>query len=164
MENVKNPRRCKWWNRGFCWERDGFTFNHQKGDCQEYLNSGCAQIGCTTLRYRKPYRHFKSSLGCHRGENSAYLPKLEKDNMENEAVDNIKDSQEVEKEVVNKTVGKKVQTEAENKCFCEIHFEGSDVIMQEDKIICVHKRAKCDDTESKEYEEKVESEMDLKYL
>ena len=62
-------------------------------------------------------------------------------------------------------VENEVQTEAANKCtYCEVDGEQSDVLIKEDKIICIMKRAKCSESEWKDYEEKVESEMDLKDL
>ena len=105
--------------------------------------------------HRKPCRYFKTSLGCHRKESCQYLHTLEKDTMEIEEVDT---------EVVRETVKKDIQTEVEKRCSCEVDCEQSDVLIKEDKIICVLKRAKCSETEWKEYEEKVESEMDFKDL
>ena len=67
-------------------------------------------------------------------------------------------------EVVRETVEKDIQTEVEQKCSCEVDCEQSDVLIKEDKIIRVLKRAKCSEAEWKEYEEKVESEMDFKDL
>ena len=166
LKDVKVVKRCKWWNRGFCRERDNCSYNHQKGDCEEHLNGGCTQRGCTTLRHRKQCRYYNTSLGCHRGESCEYLHKLEKDTMESEAVDKNLGSQGVEAEVVTEKVEKEVQKEKETEknCNCEVDCESSDVIMKENKIICVLKRAKCSESEWKEYEEKVESEMDLKDL
>ena len=36
MDKVKEHRRCKWWNRGFCREREGCAFNHPQEDCQDH--------------------------------------------------------------------------------------------------------------------------------
>ena len=65
---------------------------------------------------------------------------------------------------MKETVEKDIQTEVEKKCSCEVYFEQSDVLIKEDKIICVLIRAKCSETDWKEYEEKVESKMDFKDL
>ena len=81
-KEVKVAKRCKWWNRGFCRERDRCSYNHQIGDCQKHLNGGCTQRGCTTLRHRKLCRYFKTSSGCHRKESCQYLHTLEKDTWE----------------------------------------------------------------------------------
>ena len=103
-------------------------------------------------------------MGCHWKESCEYLHVLENNTIESEAVSINIDSQDCDKELVKEMVEKEVQTEAENKCSCEKECDQSDVRIKEDKIICVMKRAKCSDTEWKEYEEKVESEMDLKDL
>ena len=34
---VKEPRRCKWWNRGYCREKEKCSFLHPKEDCQDHL-------------------------------------------------------------------------------------------------------------------------------
>ena len=83
--------------------------------------------------------------------------------MESQAVDKNLGSQGDEAEVVREKVEKEVQTEKEmeKNCNCEVDCESSDVILKENKIICVLKRAKCSESEWKEYEEKVESEMGL---
>ena len=46
---VKEPRRCKWWNRGYCREQGG------RG------------------RHRKKCKHFENCQGCYRAENCEYL-------------------------------------------------------------------------------------------
>ena len=67
-------------------------------------------------------------------------------------------------EVAKETIDREVQTEEVNKCNCEEEYEQSDVIIKENKIICVLKQAKCSEAEWIEYKGKVESEMDLKDL
>ena len=52
----------------------------------------------------------------------------------------------------------------ENNCHCEVACEDSEVLIKEDKIILTLKRSKCSETEWKEYEEKVQSEMSLSEL
>ena len=47
-KEVKVSKRCKWWNKGFCRERDRCSYNHQIGDCQEHLNGGYTQRGSRT--------------------------------------------------------------------------------------------------------------------
>ena len=83
---------------------------------------------------------------------------------EGNEVKEIETQTECQHEVVKETVEKEIQTEAEKKFNCEVDCEENDVIIKDDKIICVLKRAKCSDLEWKEYEEKVESEIDLKDL
>ena len=141
-KEVKVSKRCKRWNRGFCRERDRCSYSHHSGDCEEHLKGGCTQRGCTTLRHRKQCKYFDTSVGCHRGETCEYLHKLEKDTMEN-----VKDTQEIYVEKVTKTVEKEFQTEAANKCTsCKVDGEQSDVLIKEDKLICIMKRAKCSES------------------
>ena len=45
-----------------------------------------------------------------------------------------------------------------------MHCNSYKVHFEEDKVICILKRAKCSVDEWKEYEEKVESEMELEEL
>ena len=54
---------------------------------------------------------------------------------------------------------KDVQTEKEKKNICKKEISG-----KEDKVFCILKTAKCTKEESKEYKNKVESEMDLEDL
>ena len=57
-----------------------------------------------------------------------------------------------------------VQNKTEKQCYCEVKSEKSQVLIKDDKIILVLKRSKCSETEWKEYEEKVESEMSIQEL
>ena len=61
-------------------------------------------------------------------------------------------------------VNKEVQSEKEMICHCEVACENSEVLIKEDKIILTLQRSKCSETEWKEYEEKVQSEMSLSEL
>ena len=47
------------------------------------------------------------------------------------------------------------------KCFCTKDFKRNEVSIFDDKVICILKRAICSNEEWIEYEEKVNSEMDL---
>ena len=45
---VKSPKRCNWWNRGYCKEQNACLFSHQGGDCEEHLLSErCTSQGTT---------------------------------------------------------------------------------------------------------------------
>ena len=114
----------------------------------------------------KQCRYVDSDKGCHRGTECEYLHDVKKIVKEKEGngVKDIETQTECQHKVVKETVEKDIQTEAEKKCNCEVDCEENDVIIKDDKIICVLKRAKCSDLEWKEYEEKVESEIDLKDL
>ena len=59
---------------------------------------------------------------------------------------------------------KETQTPKMKKCFCTKDFKTNEVNIFDDKVICILKRAVCSDEEWKEYEEKVDSEMELSEL
>ena len=59
---------------------------------------------------------------------------------------------------------KEIQTEKEDTCLCEQKCETSKIKIEEDKVICILKRATCSEDEWLEYEEKVESEIELAEL
>ena len=69
---VKDRRGCKWWNWGFCKEKDGCYFSHQSGDCQDHLQGRCSSKSCNTLRHRKVCKFFLTEEGCLMGEICAY--------------------------------------------------------------------------------------------
>ena len=77
MDKVKEHRRCKWWNRGFCRDREGCAFNHPQEDCQDHLKERCTTMGCTSLRHRKVCKFFSSEASCLRGDRCAYLHKVD---------------------------------------------------------------------------------------
>ena len=43
---VDNNKRCKWWNRGFCREKEKCIFFHTPGDCYDHLDSKCTRQSC----------------------------------------------------------------------------------------------------------------------
>ena len=154
---VKEKKRCKWWNRGFCREREKCSFLHDREECQEHLSGGCTSKGCHTLRHRKQCRYFSSEKGCHRGDTCEYLHIEENHSRE-------RNNAEVESEEKNLVKSKEVQTEKEVTCVCRDMCTSYKVQFKEDKVICILKRAKCSDQEWREYEEKVESEMGMEDL
>ena len=97
----------------------------------------------------------RNIAGCHRGETCEYLHEKDK-------VDNEKDENDVE---VLKTKSNKkeqdTQTMTEEKCICKEECIVSKIQYEKDKVICILKRAICSEEEWKDYEDKVESEMDL---
>ena len=40
-QNQNKAKRCKWWNRGFCREREGCSYDHPKEDCPDHINGKC---------------------------------------------------------------------------------------------------------------------------
>ena len=152
---------CKWWNRGFCRERGACFYSHTKGDCQEHLKGGCTIKGCNTFRHRKKCRYFNTAVGCHRGESCEYLHEANINTKVSEVEERNQTVKEVQTKDINYMADKIVQTEFMKTCHCEIDSEKGEVLIKEDKIICVMKRAKCSDEERKDYEEKVQSEMEI---
>ena len=71
---------------------------------------------------------------------------------------------EVQAEVIIRVEEKEVQTEKADKCICKKKISGNNVHIEDDKVVCIITRAQCTDEEWKEYEDKVESEMDLEDL
>ena len=69
----KGRKRCKWWNRGFCREKESCAFAHKKEDCEEHLKGRCTKKDCKTLRHRKNCKYFSSEEGCYRGDSCQYL-------------------------------------------------------------------------------------------
>ena len=45
QDEAKETRRCKWWNRGYCREKERCLFVHPKGDCRGSAPPGSAPRG-----------------------------------------------------------------------------------------------------------------------
>ena len=171
-QNQNKAKRCKWWNRGFCREREGCSYDHPKEDCPDHMDGKCNKKGCHTFRHRKQCRYENSDEGCHRGTSCEYLHIKKEVNKETEEhefkeMETQTDLNPVEKEMGTQTVLNTVVTETGTqtpkvkKCFCKTDFKKNEVHMFQDKLICILKRAICSDEEWNEYEEKVSSEMEL---
>ena len=163
-EQIK--KRCKWYNRGFCREKGGCSYEHAKEDCQEHLNGGCTIKGCSTLRHRRKCRYFNSKEGCYRGESCEYLHIVcnedKEDNTEEETI-----SEKEDKKVSNTDVNVKAvesPTETEEKCICKGLCEENKVHIENDKVVCILKRAVCTEEEWDEYEDKVILEGNISEL
>ena len=157
-ENVKDKRRCKWWNRGYCWEKEGCSFLHPKEDCQDHLHGRCNIKGCT-LRHRRQCKFHCTEVGCKRGNMCAYIHgKVLKEK------DVLEICGEIQGEKFSKE-SKEVQTDPEPKsqdCICKKAQVENEVIMERDKIICVFKRIQCSEEEWQDVEETVrDSGIDL---
>ena len=74
-KDVKENKRCKWWNKGFCREKGDCSYIHLKKDCQHHLNGDCTNKGCNTFRQRKLCTYIKTYEGCHRRNSCDYLHK-----------------------------------------------------------------------------------------
>ena len=115
-KEVKENRRCKWWNRGFCHEREKCTFLHEKEDCQEHVMGGCTIKRCNTLIHRKKCKYFSTEEGCHRGKNCEYLHVEDKEPRENMVKSFI--DKEVQVQDKREVKEKEIQTESET-CVCK---------------------------------------------
>ena len=167
---TKERRKCNWWNRGYCREKEGCLFAHPREDCQDHLKGGCNNRGCT-LRHRRACKFLSSEVGCVRGDMCAYLhlgPLQEKNKVENdvEVLDKTTAMAMENKEVQTKVEGqlktmimasKEVQARFETEtCVCKEPIFQNKVVIEEDKIICVFKRVKCSEEEWTDVEETVE--------
>ena len=150
-EEKTEKRRCKWWNRGFCREKEKCPFLHPKEDCQDHMQGRCILRGCT-LRHRRECKFFSSKAGCIRGEMCAYIHKKT-----TEEKDTVEDSEKNLKEKPN-VKSREVQTETELKtqdCICKKAEVENEVVMEEERIICIFKRIQCSEEEWDDIEETV---------
>jgi hypothetical protein len=117
-KSVAINKRCKWWNRGFCWEREKCSFGHEKNDCQDHLQGGCTTKGCNTLRHRKQCRYFCTEQGCHRGDQCEYLHLSEKEkNLNKQDKECMDKGVQIEEKKEFKDID--IQTVAEEICICK---------------------------------------------
>ena len=77
---VKVPRRCKFFNSGFCKERENCCFEHPESLCQTYLRtSKCQSFRSCPHRHPKVCRYWKNGE-CFRGQSCSYIhQKFEKE-------------------------------------------------------------------------------------
>ena len=40
-QNQNKAKRCKWWNRGFCREKEGCSYDHPKEACPDHMDGKC---------------------------------------------------------------------------------------------------------------------------
>ena len=162
VEDIKEKRRCKWFNRGYCKEKERCSFVHPRQDCQEHLQGRCTIRGCT-LRHRRVCKFNATKEGCIRGKMCEYihneLPK------QKYTVEDVVETEEIKKEKVIME-SKAAQTDdVSEKCICMEEVEKNELIMKEDKMICLFKRVKCDQNEWDEIDDAVEdSEIDLEEM
>ena len=75
-------------------------------------------------------------------------------NKEPESRCNVKSDKEVQTEPLRSTKEQEVQTEEEDNCFCKEECNVSTVQYDEDKVICILKRATSSEEEWEELEKK----------
>ena len=56
------------------------------------------------------------------------------------------------------------KTKSKLKCLCKGEVKDNKVLIEHDKVLCILKRAECTEEEWAEYEEKIESEMEIEDL
>ena len=63
VDKVKEHRRCKRWNSGYCREKEGCAYNHPPEDCKDHLKRRCTTRRCTSLRHRNMCKFISSETG-----------------------------------------------------------------------------------------------------
>ena len=59
FKEVEFQINCKYWNRGFCKNRDGCKWNHSEGDCEDYMKGKkCYRRHCHK-RHRKACKYWR---------------------------------------------------------------------------------------------------------
>ena len=66
VELVKDRRRCKWWNNGFCREKDGCSFSHPRADSQDdcWLHCKICKYKCKFKTTFRKHMNTKPNLSC----------------------------------------------------------------------------------------------------
>jgi hypothetical protein len=159
QQKEKDRRRCKWWNRGYCREKDSCSYSHPTGDCAEHLQGRCTRRGCTSLRHRKVCKFLSSEAGCLRGETCEYLHPQEVEKVVEEKAEEQKS--EIDKK---EAIPKETQTENifNNRCICNEAVVTNRLLVKEDRIVCSFKKADLSEDDWEDIEDTVkQSEVDL---
>ena len=75
MAMLRQTRRCRYYNRGFCKFRDNCNFVHKTGICDKYLRDKICKQGNCDFRHPKPCKFEKNGDTCTWGQNCLYLHK-----------------------------------------------------------------------------------------
>ena len=67
VEDIKEKRRCKWFNRGYCKEKERCSFVHPRQDCQEHLQGRC------TIRHWRVCKFNTTEEGYNRDKMCEYI-------------------------------------------------------------------------------------------
>ena len=149
---AKEKPRCRWWNRGYCREQEGCSFSHPSEDCQEHLQGRCNTKGCL-LRHRRECKFLSTEAGCHRGDMCAYLHKVEKGDKEHK---NIEIETQTENTSIDNDKMPLCSTFIEDEpCLCRKDIVKNELVIKQDKIICLFNRVECTKEEWLEVEETV---------
>ena len=161
VSKDNSSRRCKWWNRGFCKEKERCQFSHLGEDCKEHLRSAsCTTQGCK-LRHRRKCRYWALKEGCHRGVECEYTH-IDKTQQENETKDVHKMVQQKETKTVEK-FDQEVQTEKiqKNSEACRLNTGKNELFVEGERLFCILNRETCTDEDWEVTQEQAEeSDMD----
>ena len=102
-DNFKSPKRCRYFNVGYCKKGSDCLHSHPQETCQEYLESGaCPSFRSCRKRHPKECRYWKR-YHCLRGNECMFLHQA--------AVGNIERNQKVDKNVNVEDKKESVETE-----------------------------------------------------
>ena len=74
-EKVKVPKRCRYFNTGYCKQGSNCSFEHPEETCQEYMTSGkCLSYRSCLYRHPRECRYWEAN-NCYRGLSCMYLHK-----------------------------------------------------------------------------------------
>ena len=159
QQNGKDRKRCKWWNHGYCREKNSCSYSHPTGDCADHLQGRCTRRCCTTLRHRKVCKYFSSEAGCLRGDTCEYLHPQEVEILEEQKLQDTK-SDLNQKESLEKET--QTDIELKSQCFCDDKVVENKLLMKKDRIICSFKKVDLSEEEWEDIEETVkQSEVEL---
>ena len=73
QQEIHKKSICRYWNRGFCREKEKCCFVQKKDDCKTYMNTGKCEDRRCEGRHCKSCRYFKNESGCYRKDLCQYL-------------------------------------------------------------------------------------------
>ena len=118
LENKQEPKktkvykRCKFYNTGFCRNRDNCLFQHAENICQEHLETGkCDRFRTCLHRHPRECRYFSGDQNCFHGNSCAYL------HSEVVISEESSDNKVVSIDSAKKVTAKKVTIEVDGKIF-----------------------------------------------
>ena len=71
IQDIKGT--CKYWNRGYCRNRERCRYDHPEEDCDVFMLNKDCRIQSFHLRHRRTCKYWKTEEGCFRGNFCQYL-------------------------------------------------------------------------------------------
>ena len=72
-EKVRYPKRCRYFNAGYCKKGSDCLYSHPKEECREYIESGkCVSYRSCSKRHPRECRYWKKNC-CFRGDDCEFL-------------------------------------------------------------------------------------------